>query len=151
MTTEFKGVSALASKVLPKLTLTRVLSWTKKERGRPCRGLSGSPKRLLFGGRETGRVISGSYKFFSGILEIDMPFISKVASRSSEAIPPFSLRTAFAVTTFLSEVAAVDKNDGIDNELMAATLGIIDLSISRILKGKLGFGKKKDEKMDFSS
>ncbi|CAG0913417.1 unnamed protein product [Notodromas monacha] len=56
------------------------------------------------------------------ILEINVAFMPKVASRSSKAIPPFSSTAAFTAAKVAANVAAVDENGGIALDDLKATL-----------------------------
>ncbi|CAG0915372.1 unnamed protein product [Notodromas monacha] len=70
-----------------------------------------------------------------------------VASRSSKAIPPFSLTAAFTAAKVATNVAAVkaafDENGGIALDDLEATLGKNAKLILKILRGKLGYNKKR--------
>ncbi|CAG0921533.1 unnamed protein product [Notodromas monacha] len=80
------------------------------------------------------------------ILEINVEFMPRVASRSSNVIPPFSSTAAFTAAKVAANVAAVkaavDENGGITLDNLEATLGMNATFFSRILRGNLGYNKK---------
>ncbi|CAG0920237.1 unnamed protein product [Notodromas monacha] len=71
----------------------------------------------------------------------------QVASRSSNAIPPFSSTAAFTAAKMANNVEAVkaafDENGGIALDDMEATLRKNAKLILKILRGKLGYNKKR--------
>ncbi|CAG0914026.1 unnamed protein product [Notodromas monacha] len=88
----------------------------------------------------------GGPSFPLRIFEINLAFFLGVASRSSNAILPFSSTAAFTAAKMAANVAAVkaavDENGGIALDDLEATLRKNAKLISKILREKLGCNKK---------